>query len=207
MLTHGHLIEGKPGSPSLIVLHEYWGLNDHIRDVAGRFAKEGFTVCAPDLYDGTVAKDADDAMARMTNLDRAKAVATIGAARTALLARDPKTKVGITGFCMGGALSFEAAAAHPFTACVPFYGIGPGFDVRKIEGKVMGHFASHDDWCTPSRVDALEAKARAANKGFVFHRYIAHHAFFNDTRPEAYSAPDAKLAWTRTIAFLKEALA
>ncbi len=203
MQTHGHFVEGKPGSPSLIVLHEYWGLNDHIKDVANRFAAEGFTVLAPDLYGGKRAKDADEAMAMMTALDRKKAVAAIGSARDALISRDPKTKVGVTGFCMGGALCFEAAAAHPFAACVPFYGIGPGFDASKITAKVMGHFASHDDWCTPSRVDALETKMKSA----TFHRYVAHHAFFNDTRPEAYSAPDAKLAWTRTIAFLKGALA
>ena len=98
--------------------------------------------------------------------------------------------------------------ATPFLACVTFYGIGElkPSAVRNIRARVLGHFAQKDDWTTPERVDALAADLKAAKGRFEFHRYDASHAFFNDTRP-VYSAPDAKLAFERTLAFLDETLA
>lgn len=202
----GHFVSAPPGSPSLVVIHEYWGLNGHIKTVAERFAREGFSVLAIDLYGGKIAPSPDAAMQLMTALDRPAAVAAIGQAHEELRRRDPGTKVGVLGFCMGGALALASAAAHPFAACVPFYGIGDLRDVTGIRAKVLGHFAMHDDWCSPQRVDALEQQLKAAKVDFVFHRYDAQHAFFNDTRPEVYSAPNAQRAWDRTIAFLKGAL-
>jgi carboxymethylenebutenolidase len=91
---------------------------------------------------------------------------------------------------------------------VPFYGI-PGedrADVTKIRAPVLGHYAQHDDWCSPDRVGALEKKLKGANIPVEFHRYDAHHAFFNDTRPKVYSKPNAELAWTRTVEFLRAKL-
>lgn len=202
----GHFVSAPPRSPSLVVIHEFWGLNGHIKGVADRFARDGFSVLAIDLYGGKVAPNADAAMQLMTALDRPAAVAQIGQAREELERRDPGTKVGVLGFCMGGALALASAAAHPFAACVQFYGIGAVPDVTKIRGKVLGHFATQDSWCTPASVDALEQKLTAAKVDFTFHRYAADHAFFNDTRPEVYSAANAQRAWDRTIAFLKGAL-
>src|SRR3954470_23387780 len=119
----GHFLPGPPGSPSLVLIHEYWGLNAHIKDVARRYAAEGFTVFAIDLYGGKLATDESMASELMTALDWKIAVPLVGDALEALRARDPKTRVGVTGFCMGGAISLSAAAAYDFVACVPFYGI------------------------------------------------------------------------------------
>jgi carboxymethylenebutenolidase len=207
----GYLSE-PPGGASrgaVMLIHEWWGLNDHIRGVADRLAREGFTVFAVDLYRGRVAKDAATAQQYMGSMDWKQAAGDLQRAATALRQRRPGTKVGVTGFCMGGAVSLFAAAVDPeIAACVPFYGI-PGeerVDVTKIRAPVLGHFAKHDDWCSPDRVDALEKKLQGAGVPTEIHRYDAQHAFFNDTRPDVYSQEDAELAWRRTVEFLRAKL-
>jgi carboxymethylenebutenolidase len=202
----GYLSEAPGGkSPGAVLLiHEWWGLNEHIRGVADRLAREGFTVFAVDLYRGKVAKDAATAQQYLGAMDWKQAGEELRRATDALLQRGPGTKVGVTGFCMGGAVSLFAAAKDPrIVACVPFYGI-PGddkVDVTQIRGAVQGHFARQDDWCSPDRVDALEKKLQGAKVPTEIHRYEAQHAFFNDTRPEVYSKPNAELAWRRTVDF------
>jgi carboxymethylenebutenolidase len=203
----GYLSEAPGGKArgAVLLIHEWWGLNEHIRDVADRLAGEGLTVFAVDLYRGKVAKDAATAQQYLGAMDWKQAGEDLQRAADALRRRSPGTKVGVTGFCMGGAVSLFAAARDPeIAACVPFYGI-PGddkVDVTKIRGAVQGHFARQDDWCSPDRVDALEKKLQGANVRAEIHRYEARHAFFNDTRPDAYSKPDAELAWRRTVDFL-----
>src|SRR5438046_122694 len=172
--------DGKPGKPSVVVIHEWWGLNDQIRATADRFAKEGFVAYAPDLFEGKVASLTDSATAQRyaEELDWGKALDEVRQAVATLRARDPRTQVGVTGFCLGGAVSLAAASAIPeIKACVPFYGIGDKLDARKIKAKVMGHFASRDGWVTPARVDALEKSLQAAGVPFTVHRYDADHAF------------------------------
>jgi carboxymethylenebutenolidase len=203
----GYLSEAPGGKArgAVLLIHEWWGLNEHIRDVANRLAREGFTVFAVDLYRGKVAKDAATAQQYLGAMDWKQAGEDLQRAADALRQRGPGTKVGVTGFCMGGAVSLFAAARDPeIAACVPFYGI-PGddkVDVTRIRGAVQGHFARQDDWCSPERVDALEKKLQGANVRAEIHRYEARHAFFNDTRPDVYSKPDAELAWRRTVDFL-----
>lgn len=203
----GYLSEAPGGKArgAVVLIHEWWGLNAHIRGIADRLAHEGFTVFAVDLYGGRVAKEAKEAEQLMNGLDWGKAAAALRSATEALRQRAPGTKVAIMGFCMGGALTLLAAANDPgLDAAVPFYGIPPeqGADVARIRAPVLGHFAKNDDWCTPGRVDALEKKLKGANVAAEIHRYDAGHAFFNDTRPEVYSRDNAETAWKRTVDFL-----
>lgn len=207
----GYLSEAPGGQArgAVVLIHEWWGLNDHIRGVADRLAREGFTVFATDLYGGRVTKDSKEAEKLLNSMDWGKAAADLGAATEALRQRAPGTKVAILGFCMGGALTLLAAANDPrLDAAVPFYGIPPesGVDVTRIRAPVLGHFALRDDWCSPDRVDVLEKKLKGANIPAEIHRYDADHAFFNDTRPEVYSRDNAELAWKRTVDFLRAKL-
>jgi carboxymethylenebutenolidase len=203
----GYLSEAPGGKArgAVLLIHEWWGLNEHIRDVADRLAREGFTVFAVDLYRGKVARDEATAQQYLGSMDWKQAGEDLQRAADALRQRSPGTKVAVTGFCMGGAVSLFAAARDPrLAACVPFYGI-PGedkVDVTKIRAPVLGHFAKQDNWCSPDRVDALEKKLKGANVPTQLHRYEAQHAFFNDTRPNVYSKPNADLAWKRTVEFL-----
>ncbi|MDY7232324.1 dienelactone hydrolase family protein [Hyalangium rubrum] len=202
----GYLSEAPGGKTrgAVLLIHEWWGLNAHIREVADRLAREDFTVFAADLYHGKVATDAATAQQYMGATDWQQVGAELRRAAEALRQRHPGTKLGITGFCMGGAVSLFAAARDPeIAACVPFYGI-PGddrADLTKIRGAVQGHYAKQDDWCSPDRVDALEKKLKGAGVSVELHRYDAQHAFFNDTRPEVYSPSNAETAWRRTVEF------
>jgi carboxymethylenebutenolidase len=207
----GYLSEHPAGSAkgAVLLVHEWWGVNAHIRDVADRLAREGFTVFAVDLYHGKVATDEAAAQQYMSSMDWKQAGEELQRASAALRQRGPGVKVGVMGFCMGGAASLFAAAKDPeIAACVPFYGI-PGedrVDVTKIRAPVLGHYAKQDDWCSPDRVDALEKKLKDAHVQVEIHRYDAQHAFFNDTRPNVYSKPNAEVAWKRTVEFLHSKL-
>lgn len=203
----GELTEpaGSGKAPAILVIQEYWGVNDHIRSLVDRFAKEGFVALAPDLYHGKTTKDANEAAKLMQAFDWAGALADVGGA-LAYLEKHPRVngKVGITGFCMGGAVALVAGANLPaLKAVVPFYGIpDPKTDYAKLAAPVLGHYAKKDGHITPDRVSALEARLKEQAKKADIQHYDAGHAFMNDTRPEAYDAASAKLAWTRTLAFL-----
>lgn len=189
----------------LVVIQEWWGLNDQIRSVADRYAQAGFQVVTPDLYHGRVTQDMDEARHMMDGLDFPGAThQDIRAAVDHL--KQSCDKVGILGFCMGGALTIAAAVHVPnIAAAVCFYGIPPApfADPANIKIPFQGHFAKHDDWCTPQLVDALEHAMRAAGARPEIYRYDANHAFFNHSRPEVYDQASADLAWTRTLHFLK----
>ncbi len=204
----GHLDDSAGGgTPALILVHEWWGVNGHIKDVCARFAKEGFVVFAPDFYAGRVATTEEEANALMMGVDREAAVGLVLRATAALKARLLGKKVGVTGFCFGGAVALGCAARIPgLSACVVFYGLPPTLDASQIRCAVQGHFAREDGWCTPAKVDALEAKLRAAGVREELFRYEAQHAFMNDTRPEVHSPDQARLAWGRAVTFLKREL-
>ena len=186
----GELALPKSGkAPALVLVQEWWGLNDHIKDLANRLAAEGFVVLAPDLYHGTITKSADEAGKLMTELDGKRAMDDIAGAAS-FLAGDPRTngKVGIIGFCMGGAYSLAAACWVPeIAAAVPFYGIPPeeNVDWSKVKAPIQMHYGSKDGWVTKDKVDAIKAKLGDKMEVCV---YDADHAFVNDTRPEVYSA-------------------
>lgn len=196
------------GAPAVIVIHEYWGLNEQVRGVARRLAADGFQAFAVDLFRGTLAKDAQQASAVMKALDSKRALADLHEAVQALLPR-AGGKLGVLGFCMGGAYALATASHNPeVKAAVAFYGIpAPAVaDVRRIQGKVLGHYATSDAHVSPERVDALELALKSAGVKATLYRYEADHAFANETRPEVYAPAAAALAWKRTLAFLHEEL-
>jgi carboxymethylenebutenolidase len=197
--------------PCLVLIQEYWGVNDHIRSLVERMAKEGFLVIAPDLYHGKLAKDATEAGNLMAALDTADAVNDI-AGSVAFLKEHARSngKVGVLGFCLGGALSF-ASACHieGLGAVVPFYGVPPAakVDYAKVTAPIMAHFAKHDEWATVAKAEEIKQQLEAGGHTMELHVYDAKHAFVNDTRPEVHDPTQAKLAWDRTVAFFKTHLA
>jgi len=199
--------------PGVIVIQEWWGLNDHIRDVTDRFADAGFVALAPDLYHGETARSPDDARKLSMALNIQQASAEVGAGARHLLDMPQVTpkKVGVVGFCMGGQLALCAAADHPdvIAACVDFYGAHSKarLDPAALQVPVLAHFGRKDPIVKRGDAGALVHALSAAGK-FVDAYYYddAGHAFFNDTRPGAYDPAAAALAWDRTLAFLRDAL-
>jgi carboxymethylenebutenolidase len=210
--AQGYLAEAKVSKgPAVVVIQEWWGLQGQIKQVCDRFAEAGLSALAPDLYGGKVVPyhDKAAAAAAMGALDfKAATEQAVRGAVQLLAARGGK--VGLTGFCMGGAVAVIGAARIPeLSAAVAFYGLPPqqvstGKDVRV---PFQGHFASHDDWCTPEVVDAFERDLKSAGKTYEIHRYEGQHAFMNSERGEVYGAEAAKLAWDRCLAFFLEHLA
>jgi carboxymethylenebutenolidase len=201
---------GSERAPTLVLVQEWWGVNGHIESLADRFAAAGFITLAPDLYHGTIAKNADEAAQLMTALDGKRAMDDIAGAVARLLA-EPRSngKVGIAGFCMGGAYTFAAAAAIPeLAAAVPFYGIPPAerLDFAKMKAPILAHFSRTDQWATVERATEIKKEIDAHHGSMQLEVYDADHAFMNDTRPEVYASEAAKLAWGRTVAFLHQHL-
>lgn len=197
---------GGDKAPGVVLLQEWWGLNDHIRGFADRFAAAGFLTLAPDLYHGKVVTDPSEASKMMQALDREGALRDIAGAVRYLLAHERcNGKVGVTGFCMGGAFAISAAAMIPeISAAVPFYGIPSAdkVDYSKLKAPIMGHFASRDEWASVAAAEAVKKALEAHGHSMQIHVYEADHAFMNDTRPEVYNAEAARLAFDRTVAFL-----
>jgi carboxymethylenebutenolidase len=198
--------------PGVIVIQEWWGLVDHIKDVCDRFAAEGFTALAPDLYHGKTTKSPDDAGKLMMALNIGQAEKDLRGAIDYLLqnrACFSKT-VGTVGFCMGGQLSLFAACANDKVgACVIFYGIHPNVnpDIPNLRAPVLGFFAEKDGHVTPEVARGLEKKLKDAGKSVDLKIYEgADHGFFNDTRSEVYHEAYAKEAWERTLAFYRKHL-
>lgn len=201
---------GEANAPGVVVIQEWWGLQDQIKGIADRLALAGFNALAPDLYSGVVVPyhDRDAAGRQMGSLNFLDATdeSVRGAAR--FLAAGG-AKVGITGFCMGGAVSVLASARVPeFTCAVPFYGIPPETVARAADVKIplQCHFANTDDWCTPAAVDGFEAALKAAGKTFELYRYDAEHGFVNEQR-NPHSHAQAELAWGRMLRFFRAQLA
>jgi carboxymethylenebutenolidase len=201
---------GADRAPGLVLVQEWWGLNDHVRSLADRFAAAGFLTLAPDLYHGKVTKDANEASQLMSALDGKRAMDDIAGAVAALAAHPRGNgKVGIVGFCMGGAYSFAAASAIPeLAAAVSFYGIPPAerMDFAKMKAPILAHVATRDEWVTIARVEEIKKAIDAHHGSMRVEIYEADHAFVNDTRPEVYAPEAAKLAWERTVAFLHQHL-
>jgi carboxymethylenebutenolidase len=209
----GYLAKPASGKgPGVVVIQEWWGLNDNIKSIADRLAGEGFVALAPDLYNGQVAKEPDEATKLMMAMKLEQAAKDISGAVDYLIASDATngSKVGSVGFCMGGGLSLYLATLKPQVgACVIYYGVVPGVqpDLSKIEGAVLGHYAENDDWASAATVRELEMKLKSLGKDVEFHTYPGtHHGFFNDTRTEVYAADAATLSWERTVAFYRKHL-
>jgi len=205
--TRGYLATAGSGKPGIVVIQEWWGLNDQICGVADRFARAGYNALAPDLYKGRLTAVPDEANHLMSSLDFPDATHQDlrGAAQHL---KATSGKIGVMGFCMGGALSIAAAVHVPeFVASVPLYGIPPKefADPAKIKIPLQGHFANKDDWCTPAAVDQLETALSQAGVEHEIYRYDAAHAFANERSP-AYDVSAANLAWERIMGFLKAKL-
>jgi carboxymethylenebutenolidase len=214
--AHGYLATPDSGSgPGVIVIQEWWGLEDHIVDVADRFAREGFVALAPDLYGGKVTHDEDTAMSYLTGLDVKQAAKDLSGAVDFLLARDDVQgdKLGAVGFCMGGGfvLMLAAEAGDKIAAAVPFYGVGPGVEkakLDKITADVLGHYAENDAFFPLDDAREFEQKLRKEAAGDVtFHYYPAGHAFHDDENKLGnYNKELAATAWQRTVEFLRSKL-
>lgn len=197
-------------APAIVLVQEYWGINAHIRSLVDRLAAAGFVALAPDLYRGVVAKTADEARKLMGGLDWGVALGEIGGAGK-FLKDHPRGngKVGLTGFCLGGALSFAAATKfEEFGAISPFYGIPDvtKFDWSAVNCPIQAHFSSRDPWAKAEIGEALAEKLAGLGKKMELRVYDADHAFVNDTRAEVFSPENAKKAWDAMIAFQRAEL-
>ena len=187
-------------APGVVIIHEWWGVNEQIQITAKRWAEEGFVAIVPDLYHGKLAQNADEAGALMKALDFPNAVQEIGATVEFLRTRC-NGKVAVTGYCMGGALSFATAVnVRGLSAVVPFYGLPGDLDWSKVDAPIQAHFAQHDDWATVAGAQKIK---EAVNVPMELHVYDAQHAFCNEKRPEVYNADAAKQSWGRAVAFVR----
>ncbi len=208
--TPGYLAEPAQGSGAgVIVIQEWWGLNQHVKDVAERFAAEGFLALAADLYHGTVTQSPDQAGKLLMALSIAQAEKDLRGAVTHLRARSARA-VGTVGFCMGGALSLFAACANgaEVGACVVYYGGHPKvtYDFDALRAPVLGHWAADDAWANAS-IPVIDGALKQRGKSWESYVYPnTKHAFFNDTRPEVYSREAAETSFARTLTFLRRHL-
>ncbi len=211
--TQGYLATPESGGgPGVIVIQEWWGLVDHIKEVADRFAKSGFVALAPDLYHGESTQSPDDAGRLMMALDIGRSAKDLEGAVSFLLGDGGATsqKVGTVGFCMGGQLALAAACASSNVgACVDFYGVHPSvtLDFSQLSAPVLGLFAENDGFVSPEVARKLEHDIRSSGKQVQIHIYPGvDHAFFNDSRPDVYDAKAAGDAWDRTVRHFRENL-
>jgi carboxymethylenebutenolidase len=203
----GYLVENQ-GAPGLVVLQEWWGLNEQIKGMGDRFAAEGFRVLVPDLYHGTVTLEDAEANHLMSTLDFAAAANQDIRGAIQYLKQD-SVKVGVIGFCMGGALSVLTAAFVPETdAAVSWYGLPPlgAEQFQGISVPIQLHAALEDGFFTPASFDAAEVAFKEGNVTFESYRYQAVHAFGNEDNPR-HDPELTKLAWERSVQFLKMHLA
>lgn len=208
--AHGYLALPASGrGPGVIVIQEWWGLTDHIADVADRLATEGFVALAPDLYGGNVAHDSGEAFRMMQDLPVERGVQLLSGAVDHLLALPQVTSdtVGAVGFCMGGGFVLYLAAADPrVSAAVPFYGVIQGEipDFSGLKAQILGHYGERDEAIPPATLDGLRTAIK--NQSGIdadFRMYPADHAFFNDGRPEVHNPQASAQAWSSTLEFLR----
>ena len=208
---------GKVGA--IVVLQAYWGVNEHIKSLVDRFANgvwggaraQGYLVLAPDLYHGKVTTDPNEGAKMAGALDTLKAVDEI-AGGVAFLKEHPRCngKVGVVGFCLGGALAL-ASGCHVagLDAVVSFYGIPPAekVDYAKLTAPVMMHVAKHDHWVTTEKASHVRDAIEKHGKHVDLFIYAANHAFVNDTRPDTYHPENAQVALERTFELFERQLA
>jgi carboxymethylenebutenolidase len=208
----GYLARPSDGGtgPGVVVIQEWWGLNDHIRDVTRRFAREGFVALAPDLYHGVVVSEPDEARKQVMELDMAAAVGEIRQAVAFLQSRDDVAgdRVGIVGFCMGGRLALQTARIEPdLGAAVSFYGTPfNAQEAAEVKAPILGLYGTQD---AGNPIDQVRAMERALSEAGIENQIQiyegAPHAFFNDTR-DSYRPEAAADAWQRTLAWFRSHL-
>ncbi len=204
--VEAYLAAPKTGGPGLLVLHAWWGLNSFFKELCDRLAEQGFTVLAPDLFQGQIAETIEAAEELMKNSDDQAVSDAVMAAKDHLLTLT-KGKIGVMGFSFGAAWSLIAAAHDPdnVTATVLFYGVYE-VDFGKVKSKILGHFGDRDEWEPLEGAKEMETAMKAAGLDVTLHIYPGvSHWFVETDRPE-YDPAAANLAWERTFAFLKENL-
>jgi carboxymethylenebutenolidase len=190
---------GGAGAPGIVVLQEWWGVNDQIRGVADRLTEAGYRTLVPDLYRGKVTLEAAEASHMMTNLDFADAAGNDIAGAVQHL-KQGGARVGVIGFCMGGALTVLSSMFTEADAASSWYGIPPeaALNVNAVHMPLQCHYALQDGFFTPAMFEAWEKQLKAAGKPSEFYAYDADHAFGNETGA-AYNAAAAEQAWSRSL--------
>lgn len=193
---------------AVLVIHEWWGLNEHIKDIANRYAAEGFIAVAPDLYRGRIASDSGEASEMMHGLEIKDGLDTINCTIAAAAGTFDISHFGITGFCMGGTFALRAACElDGLSAAAPFYGDIPDDEVlQKLRTPTIFISGTRDAWITPDKVAGMEDAAARFELPVHSVKYNADHAFFNDTRPEVYDETAAGDAWDLVVGFFSDRL-
>lgn len=198
----------KDVSAGVLLIQEWWGINEHIRDLAGRFANEGYLCVAPDLYRGRLASDKDEAAAMMQALKIEDGIETIRKAADAATETYKVENFAIIGFCMGGTFALRAACEMPeLKAAAPFYGDIPEENVlQKLKVPTLFIAGERDAWINPEKVNHLKSIANKYDLPVEVVSYEADHAFFNDTRPQVYDGQAAADAWRRVLEHFRKHL-
>ena len=211
-IIQGYLAEPEhaAGAAGIVVIQEWWGVNEQIRGVADRLASAGYVALVPDLYRGKSTVEAEEAHHLMAGLNFGDAASQDVRGAVQFL-KTRSSKVGVTGFCMGGALTLLALCTSPeIDAGVVWYGCPPleYIDATKIKAQLQGHWATQDEFFPIANIDRLQDKLREAGVTFDFHRYLAHHAFANETAVGTGRIPQTQYdpvwsqqAWDRTFSF------
>jgi len=197
-----------PSQKAVIIVQEYWGLVDHIKNIANRYADEGFIAVTPDLYRGKVGKNSGEASQLMGGLQVEDGLGIIKTAMSVASAKYGLTHFGITGFCMGGTYALRAACLlEGVSAAAPFYGDIPEESVlEKLRVPTIFISGIHDNWINPEKVARLEDVTERYELPINSIKYDADHAFFNDTRPEVYNEAAAKDAWSLVVGLFNDKL-
>ncbi len=210
--AHGYLAVPESGSgPGLVVVQEWWGLDDSLKKVVDRFAAEGFVALAPDLYGGRVAHDSDEAGQMLQSLPVEQATKDLAGSVDFLLGHDAVTSstLGVVGYCMGGAFALLLAAQEGdrISAAVPYYGVGPGTpeSYAGITAAVQGHYGNQDQMMSADDARKTEQQIKDESGADVeFFFYDAGHAFMNPDDKMGTHVPElAEQAWSRTLEFLR----
>jgi len=208
----GYLAEPEhpSGAAAVVVIQEWWGVNDQIRGVADRLASAGYVALVPDLYRGKSTVEAEEAHHLMSDLNFGDAASQDFRGAVQFL-KTRGGKVGVTGFCMGGALTLLATCAAPeIDAAVVWYGCPPleYIDAAKIHVPLQAHWATQDEFFPIATIDLLQERLREAGVAFDFFRYLARHAFANETAvgpgripATQYDPVWSQQAWDRTFSF------
>ncbi len=219
MTVRAYLVgpQGKAKRPAIIVIQEWWGLNDHIKDIAKRYAQEGYIAIVPDLYSRLGNKvvpnsNPDEAGKLMGSLKREDGLkdlqATVAYLKT--LPEADAARIGVTGFCMGGTYALMLpCVSQAIKAAAPFYGQVPNPDapIKELACPVLYIYGEDDGWITKADVQRLANALKKYGKQGEIKTYPgAPHAFFNDTRKDVYKQAEARDAWTRALAFFKQHL-
>jgi carboxymethylenebutenolidase len=198
--------------PGVIVVHEWWGLNDWVKDQATKFAANGYVALAVDLYRGKATATPEEAHELMRGLPQDRALRDVEAAFEYLYTRKEVTRdeIGIDGWCMGGGIAVQFAIHQPrLRACVVNYGSLPTDpnDIQQIAAPILGNFGAEDRGITPQDVRDFEKAMRAINRRIDVKIYDgAGHAFENPNNQTGYRPEAASDAWQRTISFFNKTL-